>query len=121
MKRFEHVYTTIYPEQAMYSEVGFQILEVALTAEVATPKPVIPELAMAGKKPPSAAEKGARQVYYRGKNKEFRIYEMDELRAGNVVNGPGIIEHPATTLYIPPGQHVAFDNRRIIHYRAGVK
>ena len=121
MKRFEHVYTTIYPEQAMYSDVGFQILEVALTADVATPKPVIPELTMAGKKPPSAAEKGARQVYHRGKNKEFRIYEMDELRAGNVVNGPGIIEHPATTLYIPPGQHVAFDNRRIIHYREGAK
>ena len=121
MKRFEHVYTTIYPEQAMYSEVGFQILEVSLTADVATPKPVIPELTMAGQKPPSAAEKGAREVYYRGKNKEFGIYEMDELRAGNVVNGPGIIEHPATTLYIPPGQHVAFDNRRIIHYRAGVK
>ena len=121
MKGFEHVYTTIYPEQAMYSEVGYQILEVALTADVATPKPNVPEMTMRRKKPSSAAEKGSRKVYYRGKRKEFRVYEMDELRAGNVVNGPGIIEHPATTFYIPPNRHVAFDKRRIIHYRHGTK
>ena len=121
MKRFEHVYTTIYPEQAMYSEVGYQILEVALTATVATPKPAVPEMTMAGQQPTSAAEKGARKVYYRGQCKEFRVYEMDELQAGNVVNGPSIIEHPATTFYIPPDRHAAFDNRRIIHYRKGTK
>jgi acetone carboxylase, beta subunit len=121
MRRFEHVYTTIYPEQAMYSEVGYQILEVALTADVATPKPNVPEMTMSRKKPSSSAEKDARKVYYRGKRKEFRVYEMDELQAGNVVNGPGIIEHPATTFYIPPGRHVVFDNRRIIHYRHGTK
>lgn len=121
MRRFEQVYTTIYPEQALYSEVGYQILEVALTAEVATPKPALPEFTMARRKPGSAAEKGARKVYRRGQRKEFRVYEMDELRAGNVVNGPAIIEHPATTFYIPPGKHAAFDRRRIIHYRQGTK
>ncbi len=121
MKGFEHVYTTIYPEQAMYTEVGYQILEVALTADVATPKPNVPEMTMGQTKPASTAEKGARPVYYRGTRKEFRVYEMDELQAGNVVNGPGIIEHPATTFYIPEGRHAAFDNRRIIHYRRGTK
>jgi N-methylhydantoinase A/oxoprolinase/acetone carboxylase beta subunit len=44
---------------------------------------------------------------------------MDELLAGNVVNGPAVIEHPATTLLIPPTHHVEFDARRLIHYRAG--
>ncbi len=121
MRRFEKVYTTIYPEQAMYSEVGFQILEVALTADVATPKPALPEMKMSRRKPDSAAEKEARPVYFRGKRKEFRVYEMDELKAGNVVNGPAVIEHPATTLYIPPDNHAAFDKRRIIHYRQGTK
>jgi N-methylhydantoinase A/oxoprolinase/acetone carboxylase beta subunit len=46
---------------------------------------------------------------------------MDELKAGNVVNGPAIIEHPATTFYIPPDRHAAFDERRLIHYRSGTK
>ena len=121
MRRFERVYTTIYPEQAMYSEVGYQILEVALTAEIKTPKPALPEMTMSRKKPSSAAEKGARKVYYRGTRRDFRIYEMDELQAGNVVNGPAIIEHPATTMYIPPERHASFDKRRIIRYGKGVK
>jgi N-methylhydantoinase A len=121
MRRFEQVYTTVYPTQALYSEVGYQILEVALTAEIATPKPALPEFPMTRRKPGTAAEKGARKVYCRGKRKEFRVYEMDELRAGNVVNGPAIIEHPATTFYIPPDKHAVFDRRRIIHYRRGTK
>ena len=121
MKQFEGVYTTTYPKQALESEAGYQVLEVALAADITTPKPKLPEHTMARKKPPSAAEKGARKVYHRGTRKEFRVFEMDELKAGNVVNGPGIIEHPATTFYIPPGHHAAFDNRRLIHYRPGNK
>jgi N-methylhydantoinase A/oxoprolinase/acetone carboxylase beta subunit len=120
MKRFENVYTTIYPTQALYSEVGYQIFEVALSADIATPKPRLPELTIRGRTVPSTAEKGARKVYWRGKTIEFRILEMDAIEAGNVVNGPVIIEHPATTLLVPPEHHVEFDSRRLIHYRRGV-
>ncbi len=119
VERFEKVYTTIYPSQALYSEVGYQILEVALTADIVTPKPKLPKLPLKGPKPPSAAEKGTRQVYWRGKVQEFRIYEMDPLEPGNIVKGPAIIEHPATTLLIAPGDRAEFDARRLIHYRPG--
>lgn len=121
MKRFEHVYMTVYPAQALYSEVGYQMLEVALTAEIVTPKPRLPEFALSKKTPPSAAEKGSRPVYWRGTRREFRIYEMDPLLAGNVLKGPAIVEHPATTLLIPPDHHVELDSRRLIHYRRGSK
>ena len=119
MRQFERVYTTVYPTQALYSEVGYQMLEVALTAEIATPKPRLPELPLAGPRPTSAAEKGARRVTGRGKRIEVGVYEMDPLAAGNVINGPAIVEHPATTLLIPPGRLVALDARRLIHYRPG--
>jgi N-methylhydantoinase A len=119
MHRFEKVYTTVYPAQALYTEVGYQVLEVALTAEIATPKPRLPELPLSGQRPPSSAEKGARAVYWRGSRLEFRIYEMDPLEAGNVIAGPAIIEHPATTLLIPPGHRVELDSRRLIHFRQG--
>ncbi|MFA7281284.1 MAG: hydantoinase/oxoprolinase family protein [Sterolibacterium sp.] len=119
VERFEKVYTTIYPAQALYSEVGYQILEVALTADVLTPKPKLPKLSMKGPKPPSAAEKGTRKVYWRGKVMDFRIYEMDPLEPGNIIKGPAIIEHPATTLLVAPGDHIEFDARRLIHYRPG--
>lgn len=119
LNRFEKVYTTIYPSQALYSEVGYQILEVALTADVVTPKPALPRLGMKGPKPPSTSEKGTRKVYWRGKVQDFRIYEMDPLEPGNIIKGPAIIEHPATTLLIAPGDQVTFDDRRLIHYKPG--
>ena len=121
MRRFEKVYTTVYPKQALYSESGYQMLEVALTADIETPKPKLPEVPLSGAKPPSTAEKGERQVYWRGTRQPFRIYEMDPLEAGNVIEGPAIVEHPATTLLIPPDHHVELDSRRLIHYRRGSK
>ncbi|HKY93508.1 MAG TPA: hydantoinase/oxoprolinase family protein [Nevskiaceae bacterium] len=119
MMRFEKVYTTIYPSQALYSEVGYQILEVALTADVLTPKPQLPKLRMKGPKPPTTSEKGSRKVYWRGKKLDFRIYEMDPLEPGNKIKGPAIVEHPATTLLIAPGDSIELDTRRMIHYRPG--
>jgi len=97
------------------------VLEVALTADIATPKPHLPQMRMRGRTPPSAAEKGSRKGYWRGKRIDFRLYEMDPLEAGNVVNGPAVVEHPTTTLLIPPDHHVELDSRRIIHYRRGAK
>lgn len=117
MREFENVYTTIYPKQALYSELGYQILEVALVAEVDGPRPQLPKMALAGPKPSPNAEKGERAVYWRESHQAFRLYEMDELKPGNVVNGPAILEHPATTLLIPPGRCARFDERRLIHYQ----
>ncbi|GAA2656156.1 hydantoinase/oxoprolinase family protein [Streptomyces vastus] len=119
MRGYERVYTSIYPKQALYSEVGYQILELALSADLETPKPAIPVLDLHGRTPPSSAIKGTRPGHWKGEDITFRIYEMDELQAGNVVGGPAVIEHPATTLLIPPTHHVEFDSRRLIHYRAG--
>jgi acetone carboxylase, beta subunit len=119
MKGYEAVYTSIYPKQALYSEVGYQILELALSADLATPKPAVPVQEPAGPAPSSSSVKGRRAGHWRGTDVAFDVYEMDELRAGNVVNGPAVIEHPATTLLIPPTHHVTFDERRLIHYRAG--
>jgi len=119
MKGYEEVYTSIYPQQALYSEVGYQILELALSADLETPKPAVPVQARAGRTPSSSSVKGRRAGHWRGTDITFDIYEMDELRAGNVVNGPAVIEHPATTLLVPPTHHVEFDERRLIHYRAG--
>jgi acetone carboxylase beta subunit len=120
-KRFEKVYTSVYPQQALYSEAGYQILEVALTADVPTPKPRLPELPLSTPRPPTTAQKGSRRCYWRGEKLDFRVYEMNNLEAGNTVNGPAIVEHPATTLLVPPDHHAHFDSRRLIHYRRGTK
>jgi N-methylhydantoinase A/oxoprolinase/acetone carboxylase beta subunit len=76
---------------------------------------------MHGPKPPSAATKGHRDGYWRGRTVDFALFEMDEMQAGNVVNGPAVIEHPATTLLVPPDHHIELDDRRLIHYRRGTR
>jgi N-methylhydantoinase A len=42
---------------------------------------------------------------------------MDLLLPGNEVTGPAIVEHPATTLVIPPGDRVWVDEWTILHYQ----
>ena len=121
IRLFEHVYTTTYPKQALYSEAGHMIMELALSADIETPKPAVPIVEMHGPKPPSAATKGHRDGYWRGRTVDFALFEMDEMQAGNVVNGPAVIEHPATTLLVPPDHHIELDDRRLIHYRRGTR
>jgi N-methylhydantoinase A/oxoprolinase/acetone carboxylase beta subunit len=36
---------------------------------------------------------------------------MDELRPGNVIEGPSIVEHSMTTLVVPVGMHTSMDER----------
>jgi N-methylhydantoinase A/oxoprolinase/acetone carboxylase beta subunit len=42
---------------------------------------------------------------------------MDLLEPGNRVNGPAILEHPMTTLVVPPNYHVDMDERKLIWYQ----
>jgi len=86
---------------------------VVLTAMVDTVKPALPKAPKASSKPARNSRKGTRDVYWKGTWKKFIIYEMDFIKPGNVINGPCIIEHPATTLVVPPDYQVAMDEYRI--------
>lgn len=61
---------------------------------------------MPGGKDPSGARKERRPVYF----EEFRdyreipVYDGERVEAGNVLEGPCIVEEPATTLVVYPGQ-----------------
>ncbi|MFC2000607.1 hydantoinase/oxoprolinase family protein, partial [Chloroflexota bacterium] len=99
---FEKVYTTIYPAAARFPEAGYQITEVYVQAIGEKVKPVIPKYELKDKEPPRGASKGRRDAYMDGNLIPFNIWEMDLLEAGNRIDGPAIIEHPMTTLVIPP-------------------
>jgi len=114
---FEKVYTTIYPAAARFPEVGYQITEVYVEAIGEKMKPAIPVYEIKDKRPPQQASKGQRAVYIDGGWTEFDIWEMDLIEAGNRVGGPAIIEHPMTTLVVPPENYVEFDKNRFISYK----
>ena len=46
---------------------------------------------------------------------EAFLWEMSKLDSGNLIQGPAIIEAPATTLVVPPGYRVKLDKHRIFH------
>ncbi|MFO8009710.1 MAG: hydantoinase/oxoprolinase family protein [Dehalococcoidia bacterium] len=114
---FEKHYTSIYPSGARYPEAGYQITEIYAEAVARKQKPVIPSYELAGEVPPAEASKGRRQAYMDGEWSEFDIWEMDLLKAGNRVDGPAIIEHPMTTLVIPPQNYIEFDTNLFIRYK----
>lgn len=111
---FENHYTTIYPSGARYPEAGYQITEIYVAAVGQKRKPELQSYELKGEKPPA---KGQRDAYMDDVWKRFDIWEMDLLKAGYRVDGPAIIEHPMTTLVIPPENYVQFDERKFIWYR----
>ncbi|MFQ5342036.1 MAG: hypothetical protein ACE5F6_10870, partial [Anaerolineae bacterium] len=62
---------------------------------------------------PGAAQKGQREVYWGPQSGWLAtaIYERKQLRSGNRVSGPAVIEGEDTTYVIPPGFQFVVDQR----------
>jgi len=113
---FEEKYIAIYGRGAAFPESGYFISELFIEAFVEKPKPVLVRHEIKGEKPPESAFKGEREVYYDYEWRNFEIYEMDLLEAGNRLEGPVIIEHPMTTLVVPPGCYIKLDEYKLIDF-----
>ena len=113
---FEKAYTTIYPVAARMPEMGYAVTAVYCQATVDRIKPIVATHPLKGKTPPENAYKGRRDVYHREWT-PFDVWEMDPLEAGNRIDGPAIVEHPMTTLVIPPENYVELDEHKLIWYR----
>jgi len=113
---FEAVYAKVNHRVSRYGEAGFSITELGLIATADKVKPILIKRPL-GKSDPAPAHKGAREAYLGGRWHKANLYEMDLLQPGNEVSGPAIIEHPATTLVVHPGDHVHVDEWTLLHYR----
>jgi acetone carboxylase beta subunit len=107
--RFEDLYSKIYVSGARFPDAGFQILEVAIVATVPKVKPLIERRPLGPAEPPARAQKGVRQVYGNGRWHKARIFEMDELGPGNIIEGVAVIEAPNTTMFVPERKRARFD------------
>jgi len=109
---YEDWYSRIYSSAGKYSQAGYQIFEVGLVSKVEKVKPSLREYKLGSAKPKAKALAGMRSAYFDGKFVETPIYSMDELQAGNEVQGPAFIEHATTTVVMPPGKKVYLDKYR---------
>ncbi|UCG82710.1 MAG: hydantoinase/oxoprolinase family protein [Dehalococcoidia bacterium] len=113
---FEKTYASIYPLAVAMRDIGCAITSVGLQAYVDRMKPLVRRYPLNEKEPSNTAYKGQRDVYHR-QWMRFDLWEMDRLRAGNRVDGPAIIEHPMTTLVIPPEKYIELDEHLLIWYK----
>ncbi|HLB11467.1 MAG TPA: hydantoinase/oxoprolinase family protein, partial [Dehalococcoidia bacterium] len=99
--KFEEVYGA----GTAYPEAGIELVAAEIDAIGRVVKPILRTFPEGGADP-SAAGKGARQVYFTDPHNKFldaALYDFERLGYGNVIDGPAVVEAPATTVLIPPG------------------
>ena len=43
------------------------------------------------------------------------IYRLEDVEAGQTIEGPAVVEHSATTFTVPPGRSARLDRHHIFH------
>lgn len=102
---FEKRYEEIYGKDTGYRQAGIDIIAFEVEAVGAIKKPNIKKHTMVGTDS-SEAIRQKREVFFRksGGFVKTNIYDMLKLQAGNIIEGPAVIEAPTTTAVILPGQ-----------------
>jgi N-methylhydantoinase A/acetophenone carboxylase len=93
-------------------EGGVFVESFVLKAVVATKKAALPEMKLEGAEP-GGARKGERPVWWAGEGaaRPTPIYAGELLRAGNIVEGPAVIESEYTTVVVPGTMQYRMDAR----------
>ena len=110
---FEDAYGKMYARSAKSPELGYLVTYAIVTGAVEVEKPSLPLEGLAGPEPPAA--KATRPVWWRAEWVGTPIFEQSDVRAGNVIAGPAIVESPADTLAVPPGRRARLDQHLIFH------
>ncbi len=117
VETFTKEYAARYGEGSAYSEAGVEITRVWINAL----GPALPEKAaefQASSKSPHPEK--SRQVYWGEEWTGTPIFDGPALAAGARVEGPAIIEHPGTTIALPPGARAAVDDAGHTHIQLPV-
>lgn len=110
---FEALYEKAYTHIAKFPQAGYTILNVGLVASMPLAKPKVKAYKLNGKTPPEDAFKGEKEAYWEGRWQKTSILEMDNIQAGNEVEGFSIIEATNTTLIVPPGKKIVVDEKKL--------
>lgn len=78
---------------------ALEIVTLKVTAICATPKPRLPKIATGTGKP---IPRSKRRVVYTTGAAEASVYDRETLRAGDRIEGPAVVEEPASVTVLPP-------------------
>jgi N-methylhydantoinase A len=117
MMSFEEAYERIYGKGTAYRKAGIELSNFVVTATTKTYKPQLKEEEWAGADS-DRARIGERQVYFEDFI-ETPVFDMEQLRPGNRISGPAVVESSATTLLLHPRQTATLDRYRNLLLRMG--
>jgi N-methylhydantoinase A len=88
-----------------------EIVSLRATVTGAMKKPRLERIARGGPSPLASARRGRREVYFAevGKAVPTPTYARNELKAGNLIAGPALIEEHASTTVVLPGDRLRVD------------
>lgn len=116
---WEALYERINSRVSKYEQAGYQVYELGVIARTTKTKPELQRHELQGETPDGRALKDQRRAYFDGAWHEASIWDMDALRAGNVVRGPAVVEHPMTTLVVPPDGRARLDEWEFLWLERG--
>lgn len=107
---FEKEFSEAFSPYVVNKPGGVYLDGIVLKATVVTEKLELPVLAVESPSPESAL-RAHRDAYWpeRGERVTTPVYGFGGLRAGNVVEGPAIVEMEYSTIVVPPGQRLRID------------
>jgi N-methylhydantoinase A len=108
-RRFDEEHLQRYGTNA--PEEPAEIVSLRATVSGAMRKPPLERIARGGRTPPASARRGKRSAYFAelGKAVLTPTYARDELRAGNRIDGPALVEEHASTTVVLPGDRLRVD------------
>jgi len=103
--RFTDEFSRMYGAEAAYPQGGIEVETYRLFVYLKLPHFLSAEHKVVGESTPKEALKGQRDVFWEDcmDFKRTDIYQWDMLLAGNVIDGPAVIEADNTTVVIEPG------------------
>ena len=88
-----------------------EIVSIRTSVSGAMPKPALRKIGAGAAKPAADAGNGVRSVYFSGAGGwvDTPTFQREQLRAGNAIAGPALIEEYASTTVVFPGDRLSVD------------
>ncbi|MDO8637456.1 MAG: hydantoinase/oxoprolinase family protein, partial [Dehalococcoidia bacterium] len=105
--RFVNLYEQVFGTGTAFKTAGIELVTFRMVCRVSLPRPALKQHDYQGTDPGGALV-GRRPVYFES-FLPTPTFDMSKLAAGNVIEGPAVVEGPATTVPIHPGQRAEVD------------
>jgi acetone carboxylase beta subunit len=114
---FEEAYAKVYARSARSPELGYLVTQAIVLGRVEVEKPALPDEPPAPS-PQPLVSKDQRSVHFGDGFVDTDIYDLEGVHAGQVVEGPAVLESPSTTFVVPPERRASLDSHHIFHLEA---